>query len=261
MPARTGASPVHGRLVNTFAAVAMLAAGASGAVAQPSASPEPPTAPPDGSSSGAAPAPAASPASHAAAPASQPTSSDAGLAAELAAAERRAAEATTDEAAEAALEPERSGLTFEVSVGVGGIYVAVDKADDSRHPSQTGINVGVGGFVEPRAALGVRIASLSTTQRDIMGTAVRTTTAFAGPTLQYWASDRVFVGVGLGVGFAYSDLAGVGGVKGLAGDLRLGYNVHRTRNHAFYAAAEVTPALYDTSKHVGVSLQLGWQML
>ena len=117
----------------------------------------------------------------------------------------------------------------------------------------------------PSVAVGLRVAAAST---DVVAHGVdepdrrvRLIAAFVGPAVQFWPSERVFLGAGAGLAVNLTDDAAGDVEDGYGLDARIGYNVFLTRHHVVHVAAEIFPTIFDDVTVVGAGLSLGWQML
>jgi hypothetical protein len=148
--------------------------------------------------------------------------------------------------------PDRSGMTFELSLGFGITQVSPDRGEAE---SFNGIS--------PNTAITVRIAGTSFTQdfSELGGPEVQFIAAMLGVTAQQMISDTAWVGGGLGLGILTDDQDETEGESGLALDLRAGYNFYQSTKNAFNVAIEITPGFFDGGRVTGIGLQVGWQAL
>lgn len=153
--------------------------------------------------------------------------------------------------------PTHTGLTFEANLGFGLLRVADDNDSESRG-SLGGLSLGVGGFINPKMAITVRIAGVTYVEDN--GTL---TQAFFGPSLQYWVNDNAWVGGGVGVGIARFVVDGLGSNSetGLGLDARAGYTFNPTAKHSFNVSAEITPAFIEDVTFTGIAVLFGYQLL
>jgi hypothetical protein len=164
---------------------------------------------------------------------------------------------------EAVIGPVRSGFTLEGSIGLG--FTHINPADgDYESDTRAGLsggNIGIGGFVNPRTAITLRIAGTLFRENDTNYTAV-----FAGPAIQHWVGERAFIGAGFGLGLlgvSLDDEVGddeMATESGAAFDLRVGYDIVSGRRGALHLAFELTPGLYDGGMVTGVGFQIGGQL-
>jgi len=152
-----------------------------------------------------------------------------------------------------------TGLTFEANIGFGMLRAAPDNGDADTQSALGGLNLGLGGFINPKLALTVRIAGATHAEDG-----VRITQAFFGPSLQYWPNANTWVGGGVGFGIAALSFDGNDASyteKGLGLDLRAGYTFNPYSKHSFNASVEVTPAFLDGGTFSGIALLIGYQTL
>jgi hypothetical protein len=159
--------------------------------------------------------------------------------------------------------PDRSGMTFELSLGFGITQVSPDEGEGDSFNGLSGLNLGVGGWISPNTAITVRIAGTSFTQdfSELGGPEVQFIAGMLGVTAQQMVSDTAWVGGGLGIGILTDDQDETEGESGLALDLRAGYNFYQSAKNAFNASIEITPGFFDGGRVTGIGLQVGWQAL
>jgi hypothetical protein len=156
--------------------------------------------------------------------------------------------------------PDRSGMTFELSLGLGITSVAPDNGDGESYNGLSGLNLGVGGWISPNTALTVRIAGTSFHQ-DFGGVDVQLIAGLLGITAQQYVNDQMWVGGGVGIGILTDDQDETEAESGLGLDLRAGYNFYQSTKNAFNVALEITPGFFDGGRVTGIGLQVGWQAL
>jgi hypothetical protein len=150
--------------------------------------------------------------------------------------------------------PDRSGWTVEASIGGGGLWQA--NGEVQTHAALSGINGSLGGFVTPSTALTLRMAGVAYLADD-GGERESHSIGFFGPAIQHYVTDRLFLGGGVGIGVD-GDSADDAGV---AGDLRVGYNLVVGRYGGVHVALELTPAWFNNGgETVGVGVQVGAQL-
>jgi hypothetical protein len=157
--------------------------------------------------------------------------------------------------------PDRSGMTFELSIGFGITSVTPDEGSGDSFNGLSGLNLGIGGWISPKTALTVRIAGTSFHQDVGTGTDVQFIAGLLGLSAQQMVTEQAWVGGGLGIGILTDDLDNTDPESGLGLDLRAGYNFYQSRKNAFNAQIEVTPGFFDGGRVTGIGLQLGWQSL
>lgn len=157
--------------------------------------------------------------------------------------------------------PDRSGMTFELSLGLGITSVSPDGGEGGdSYNGLSGLNLGVGGWISPNTALTVRIAGTSFTQ-NFGGVDVQLIAGLLGITAQQYINDQMWVGGGVGIGILTDDQDNTDPESGLGLDLRAGYNFYQSTKNAFNVALEITPGFFDGGRVTGVGLQVGWQAL
>jgi len=124
----------------------------------------------------------------------------------------------------------------------------------------SGLNLGIGGWVAPRTALTLRLAATSFTE-PVGAVDVRFIAGLLGLSLQHMITNEVWLGGGIGVGVLTTDQDNIESERGLAFDLRAGFNLYQSRQNAFHLAVEVTPGFFDGLDVTGIGIQLGWQSL
>lgn len=150
--------------------------------------------------------------------------------------------------------PTRSGFTMELGLGIG--HMSVPSADFSEF-GVAGLTLSLGGFLTPDLALmfrgtGVAVPESGATIVGIGALGV----------LQYWATDRLTLGGGLG--FSQLSLNFDGDVvarsrTGFALNLRVGYALAQFTHHSLGIIYEITPAWIDGDSLVMQGLAFNWQ--
>lgn len=153
---------------------------------------------------------------------------------------------------------QRSGGTFEMSLGLGITRLSIDQGPSASFNGLSGLNLGLGGWASPRAAITFRVAGTSFVEQ-LEGRDIRFIAGFVGLSIQYMAADRAWVGIGAGLGVLTTDQDDIEPETGFGLDLRAGLNLVQTAGHAVHLAVEVTPGFYDGISVTGVGLQIGWQ--
>ena len=151
----------------------------------------------------------------------------------------------------------RTGLTFEANLGFGIFRVSNDSGDSESENGLGGLDLGVGGWVNPKLAVTLRAAGV--TYSDDGGSIKQ---AFFGPSAQYFVSPNAFIGGGVGLGVARASLDGFGSDSetGFALDLRAGYTFNPDAKHAFNASIEITPAFIEDVTFTGIAFLAGYQL-
>jgi hypothetical protein len=161
-----------------------------------------------------------------------------------------------------------NGLTFEANVGFGWINASNDSSSDTSDLSLGGLDIGVGGWVNPHLAIGARVAGVTNSQND-----VRITNAVLVGGLQYWVDNHVWFGGGIGLGvLAVSvdngSLNGGGNSDSTGGfgmDLRAGYTFTEGSENTLNVSFELTPTFLSenntSARFTGIAVLLGYQHL
>jgi hypothetical protein len=171
-------------------------------------------------------------------------------------------------AATGAAEYVRHGFTMELGLGLS--HTAVWSDVSAREHSDLGLaplSLGLGGFLSPRVALIGRASGTSTFRDDAQGKSYQTLNAFYGPTLQYWATDRLYVGGGVGLAVLAADPLKSGSNKdvqfietGLGFTARLGWAFALPGDHnALTLGVEAFASRFADSTTMATATTLGWQ--
>jgi hypothetical protein len=156
----------------------------------------------------------------------------------------------------------RNGMTFEANIGFGWMRLSNDGYSDTSDLSLGGLNLGVGGWVNPHLAIGGRIAGVTRSDDGVRGT-----NAVLVGGVQYWVDDHFWFGGGIGLGvFAVSgDNINGDSVSGVGLDARVGYSFATTSENTFNVSFELTPTFVsendDSASITGIALLLGYQHL
>jgi hypothetical protein len=122
------------------------------------------------------------------------------------------------------------------------------------------LSLSLGGFLSRDAALMFRLAGTShfRYREQILN-------GFYGPAVQYWLSDAVFIGGGVGLGILAPNpliSSSSEGKAGIAFNARLGVSPWSSlEQHWFGAVLELFPAIYERTRVLGIALNLQWQLL
>lgn len=119
----------------------------------------------------------------------------------------------------APMETTESAMTYETSAGL-----AIFSLAGASFTRFGGLDLGIGGFVSPRVAIGARIAG-----GTIYADGVVAFVGVGGPHVQVWLDDHIWVGGGGGFGFvgaigSRDTGPGIAGVLGSGLDFRAGYS-------------------------------------
>ncbi len=145
------------------------------------------------------------------------------------------------------------GVTVEANIGVGFAHLTNSNSSETldTDAALAGLDVGVGGWLNPQLALTGRIAGVDikdSSTTNLMGHVVL---AWVGPSLQYWPDPHFWLGGG--VGFATYRLVGndqcgannnTCGINGFGFDVRAGYTFG-TSQHTFNASVELNPSHFN----------------
>lgn len=157
----------------------------------------------------------------------------------------------------------KHGLTFEANLGVALMWATANGNTTDKEGALGGLNLGLGGWINPRVAVSLRIGAV--TYSESAGDA-RLTTAFVGPSVQYWATDHLWLGGGVGVGvIRVSDREGAGRETGMGFDVRAGYTFSTTSEDTLNISLELIPTRFAAGSEdlafYGLGLLLGYQHL
>ncbi|MGE0548673.1 MAG: hypothetical protein AB7O24_27280 [Kofleriaceae bacterium] len=157
--------------------------------------------------------------------------------------------------------PHRNGFTFEANLGIGWAQAADDDGGEAVTSDAVlgGLNLGFGGWLNQTMALSFRIAGVSDSQNGVTAVAV-----FAGPSLQYWVNDNLWLGGGAGlarVAVVSSENDVNAGINGFGLDLRGGYTFSSSSPNTFNVSLELTPGFYDGGSITGIAILAGYQHL
>jgi Outer membrane protein beta-barrel domain len=140
----------------------------------------------------------------------------------------------------------RQGLTFEANLGIGFMWVDNGTDESDKKVALGGLNLGIGGWLNPKMALSLRVAGTTYTDSE-GGIDFRFTTGVLGPHLQYWIDDHIWLGGGAGIGVAAVNASGNGvdeseSETGFGLDLRAGYTFSTSSENTFNISFELTPS-------------------
>jgi hypothetical protein len=152
---------------------------------------------------------------------------------------------------------DRSGATFEMSLGLGFTRVVLGSGESHTFTGLSGLNLGIGGWISPNTAITVRIAGTSFSPDN--NPDIRLIAGLVALSAQYMVADRAWIGAGLGIVVLTSDQDDIEPETGFSLDLRAGVNIFQSRQNAVHLALELTPGFYDGLDVTGIGLQLGWQ--
>jgi hypothetical protein len=139
----------------------------------------------------------------------------------------------------------RQGMTVELNLGAGLVWARNEGQDSDTEKALAGLDLGVGGWLNNKMALSGRIAGATFSPQD----GVRFTSAFFGPSLQYWTDDHFWLGGGAGVAIAAVHLDGAtqqpDPQTGFGLDLRAGYTFATGSENTFNVSFEYNPGFFD----------------
>ncbi len=149
-------------------------------------------------------------------------------------------------------DPERSGFTFLLSLGLG---LQKDGALPESQTGLAGLNLGIGGFLNERTALWFR-ASGTNVSYDIGIGSVSQTSGFGGPAVQHWVNDRFALEGGVGLGFWAVEGTNESGLGLMLGAT---YAFWTNGGHNLSVGLEYAPAFTDPETVHNFGLVFGWQ--
>jgi hypothetical protein len=145
----------------------------------------------------------------------------------------------------------RRGMTVELNIGAGFIWARNEGESSDTEGALAGLDLGVGGWLNPNMALTARIAGATYSPED----GVRFTQGFFGPSLQYWSDDHLWFGGGIGLAFAAVNFEGADEQPdpetGLGFDLRAGYTFTTGSENTFNVSLEYTPGFFTFDNGIG----------
>jgi hypothetical protein len=152
------------------------------------------------------------------------------------------------------------GFTFEANLGLGWLRATSDSGEsEDSDIGIGGFNVGLGGWISERTAFSLRIAGVTYSEG---GGSI--TGSFVGGALQYWTTENLWLGGGVGLGIASLDIDGEPAIDpetGLGLDLRVGFTPSIAGQHSLNFSFEVNPSFLDGGTLTGIALLIGYQYL
>lgn len=145
---------------------------------------------------------------------------------------------------------DRGGFTLVLDLGLG---LQHDAAIGTTESGLAGINLGIGGFLTDRLALLFRASGTNVAYGP-----VRQVSGTAAPALQYWASDRLSLTGGVGMGFwSVEDFneSGLGLVVGVH------YAIWQSGRHSLFLGVDYAPAFTEPETVHNLGFLFGWQLL
>lgn len=152
-----------------------------------------------------------------------------------------------------AVAQDRAGFTALVDIGAG---IQNDSAIEETAVGLSGINAGVGGFLNENLALMFRIAG-SNVGYDLGGADYDQVSGFAGPSLQYWLSDRINVEAGAGVGYWTGSTDEDNQALGLI--FGTGFSVFNRGKHNLQVGVHYAPAFTEPGTVHNFGVTFGYQ--
>jgi hypothetical protein len=154
----------------------------------------------------------------------------------------------------------RQGFTFGLSVGAGAAFLNPKTGDSKNDGGLGGINVMIGGFLNPDLALVLKAAGVNYGPFDSqLSTGIA---GVAGPAVEYWLSDHFNLVGGVGVGLiSMEDNRGFATMKeaGFGGMVSVNYFPWALKHHGLGFSIDLTPIF--TSNYSILTYQAGfsWQ--
>jgi hypothetical protein len=150
---------------------------------------------------------------------------------------------------------DRGGFTALVDLGVG---VQNDSGIQETQAGLAGLNFGVGGFFTRDLAVMFRLTGTNVSYDFGAAGDYRQTSGVAGPTVQYWLSNRVNLEAGAGWGFwsgADEDETGPGLILGA------GVTIFNRGKHNLQLGVQYSPAFTDPGTVHNMGFTFGYQFL
>ncbi len=151
--------------------------------------------------------------------------------------------------------PDRSGFTLLLTMGVG-----FQKLDAGRDwgTGLGGLNLGIGGFVSPNLAVLFRFSGTNVRYGEPYEFLGDVVSGFAGPSVQYWASDSFNFEGGLGVGVVGYENGGSRRAVGAL--LAAGYSFYHKKKSSLQVGLEYSFVASSKGAH-NLIIAFGWQLL
>jgi len=151
----------------------------------------------------------------------------------------------------------RHGMTFEANLGIGWIHGSSNGDSYTSDVTVGGLDLGVGGWANPRLAITARIAGA--TYSEDSG---RLTSGALLGAAQYWIDDHFWIGGGLGLGIGVATRNNSSeSHRGLGLDARAGYTFSTGTENTLNASIEITPTFIDDVSLTSIALLFGYQHL
>lgn len=150
--------------------------------------------------------------------------------------------------------PTRAGFTLSYGLGFGATTI-----EGESYVTVGGPHITIGGFLFDRVAVGGHLYSSTVfTEGD-----TELSIFFLGPVAQVWATDRLAISVGAGLGllaFVFDGESVGDDEPGIAGKLKLDMTVIETRGGGLQAGIEYMPIVYDGFETHSMLFNLGYQI-
>ena len=165
--------------------------------------------------------------------------------------------------------PKREGFTLTLNIGASLQSVQPKKSDGNSEVGLAGLNLGLGGFINPEMAVLFRISGSTTKQEVAPGIDATYLHGFAGPSLQYFVNDWLRLEAGLGMSIIRAQAEAVvfgqkvkfeGDDRGFGALLAAAATVWQDQDHQLYVGLELVPGFFDDGKVLTSSVVFGWQM-
>jgi Outer membrane protein beta-barrel domain len=148
--------------------------------------------------------------------------------------------------------PDRGGFTLLVNLGVG---IQNDTGIEESAVGLAGLNLGVGWFIKPNVAILGRFSGTNASYETDFGD-FRQVSGVLGPTLQYWASDKVYLEGGAGLGRWSADDESDSGFGLILG---AGFTLWNRGKHNLQVGVEYAPVFTDGAVH-NFGFTFGYQL-
>lgn len=158
---------------------------------------------------------------------------------------------------------------FTMALGLGLSHTAIGSDLASRERSDLGLaplSLNLGGFLSPRVALMARMAGTSVFREDARNKAYQVVNGFYGPSVQYWATDSLFLGGGVGLAvLATNPLMSVSRENrftevGVGANARLGWAFALPGKSAFSLVLDLYGSRFEQSGALASALNIEWQL-
>lgn len=160
-----------------------------------------------------------------------------------------------------------SGFTLGVGLGLGHQVIAPDNATSQSENGLGGPTLKIGGFVQPNLAILFKATGTFTfPESGVPGVDVTISHYLAGPVVQFWPVEGLFLEGGLGYSRVAITAEG-GGIKrsdddtgvGLMG--AIGYMFWQQSGHALGVSLDLAGGSHDDANVYSSSVLFNWQVL